>query len=173
MDHRLKPWLFINFPIFWSFGAEGSKMLVTHKKTKRQPPANSQDGRNKLIQFVSPKNVANTSAIDMSEVNCSIWRRKVFWGRQFFIFYVSHDDNVYFRDILEALHCLFPSEFLWFSREKRNFSNFMNQDCLCFLGSHSFIEKGLLNPVILRNSLLKSKLRPIKLKPGIRLNARS
>lgn len=50
MGHRLKPWLPINFHIFWSFGAEWGKMPITHKeKTRRQPPANIKDGRDKLI----------------------------------------------------------------------------------------------------------------------------
>lgn len=50
MNQRLKPWLSINFHIFWNLGAECGKIPVTHKeKTRRHLPGNSKDSRNKLI----------------------------------------------------------------------------------------------------------------------------
>lgn len=66
-----------------------------------------------------PKNVANTPAIDTSEVKCLIWKKEVFLGEDNSLSSIQGLlKNIYFPDILEALHCLFPSEILWLLREK-------------------------------------------------------
>lgn len=121
---------------------------------------------------MSPKNVANIPAIDVLKVKSSFRGRKLFWGKIILYHLCKPFWKMYTFKLFQR-HCItwFQVRVFGFQEKKGIFPVLWARFAFVFLRSHGLLKRK--SWIQLRNTLLESKLRLIKEKPGTRLNSRS